>query len=564
MATDKHGWPPSLEDALTSDAGAGTRSSRRVTLGTHGGSASSLLARAALVGVAYFACAELGRLITVRQAFTFLWPPSGLLVAALLLTRTREWPVVATAAFMANIAFDAVHGTALSTSVLFAAGNLAEGLVGAALTRRFVAYTPTFTDLRQVVGFGLASPLLSTAVSASVGTTVVALTAGASDHLSTWALWWSADAMGVLVVAPLVFTWYEAARDARGRALLRRTAPILAAAAALAATMWTLGTWAPPWFEMDQLVTLVFLGAAGLGSGPLGVTTVGVPAALMAAWHASRGMGAAASASAHALVNAQLSIAIAIFAGLVLGAAFAERERAHGKLRALVRAVWSAEENAARKLAVDLHDGVGQQLAMAKLYAQQAHGSRDPLVVRESCAHAAELLDEASTGVRRLVAGLSSTTLMELGLAAALDELCIILSDACGLDCSVRLPVGGLPRLEPAVEGTLLRVARELLTNTAKHAAASRVGVEVSIDGGLCRLIVSDDGRRFDPADASAPAYAGAEGFGLFSVRERLAAAGGTLEIGSAPGKGTRVTVLIPLDDPDAQDDCPERADDAG
>ena len=116
--------------------------------------------------------------------------------------------------------------------------------------------------------------------------------------------------------------------------------------------------------------------------------------------------------------------------------------------------------------------------------------------------------------------------------------------------------VEDLPPLSPRLEADLYRIAQEALTNCGKYAEARRVSLSLERagpEGRTLTLTIADDGAGFDPAAQSAPTAAGAAGdgqgggFGLRGIRERAAALGGTAEIASAPGEGTRLVVAVPL-----------------
>jgi signal transduction histidine kinase len=107
----------------------------------------------------------------------------------------------------------------------------------------------------------------------------------------------------------------------------------------------------------------------------------------------------------------------------------------------------------------------------------------------------------------------------------------------------------GVAPLTEDVRAVLFRNVRELLINAVKHAEARMVSVRMESDGGTLQITVQDDGVGFDAGSgADRPSNEGA--FGLFSVRERMADMGGSLEIVSAPGEGTRATLIAPLASP--------------
>jgi signal transduction histidine kinase len=97
-------------------------------------------------------------------------------------------------------------------------------------------------------------------------------------------------------------------------------------------------------------------------------------------------------------------------------------------------------------------------------------------------------------------------------------------------------------RFSPETETTIFRVVQEALTNAMKHAGAARVQVLVALREAQLLALVEDDGRGFDPE-----APPGGDALGLIGVRERLALVGGTLQVESAPGKGTRVWARVPV-----------------
>jgi signal transduction histidine kinase len=153
------------------------------------------------------------------------------------------------------------------------------------------------------------------------------------------------------------------------------------------------------------------------------------------------------------------------------------------------------------------------------------------------------LLDRAAASVegtvaevRRLVYGLRPPALDQLGLAGALRQHAAALSDA-QLACEIAAP-DPLPPLPAAVEAAAFRIAREALTNVARHARARRAVVTIAVDGAL-HLDVRDDGRGL-PRDRRA-------GVGLTSMRERAIELGGSFELAAAPRGGTLVRVELPL-----------------
>jgi signal transduction histidine kinase len=104
---------------------------------------------------------------------------------------------------------------------------------------------------------------------------------------------------------------------------------------------------------------------------------------------------------------------------------------------------------------------------------------------------------------------------------------------------------GTLERLTPEAELTVYRIVQEAMTNIARHASATRVGIRLAEAGGFLSVVVEDDGVGFDARDAERPGRQG--GLGLLGMRERVSQLGGTVHIDSGFGRGTRLEVSIPV-----------------
>jgi signal transduction histidine kinase len=225
----------------------------------------------------------------------------------------------------------------------------------------------------------------------------------------------------------------------------------------------------------------------------------------------------------------------------------------------------SAREEEQRRIARDLHDGIGQSLTSLLLGLRAA---AEVPTFAEARARldslrdiTASLLDE----VRRLARGLRPSVLDDLGLAAVLERYAADYTQAHGIAVDVVAPDLALDRLPDEVETALYRIAQETLTNVLKHAAAKAVSLVVRRELGDSpgvHLTVEDDGRGFD-SDAlfQAPGWASAgKGLGLIDIRERAALLNGAVTLESRPGSGTTVHVYIPLKEENhGEDSRPDR-----
>jgi|1186.fasta_scaffold70232_1 two-component system NarL family sensor kinase len=218
------------------------------------------------------------------------------------------------------------------------------------------------------------------------------------------------------------------------------------------------------------------------------------------------------------------------------------------RFRGLAKAVWKVQEDERRRLARELHDGLGQTLTaltnqLERL--QQKLGERDAAELASRLADSVEMARLALNESRELSRLLRPPVLDDLGLEAALSWLARTLEQRAGL--RVELTLSGLAeRLDPDLETLVFRLVQEALTNVLRHAGADRVQVAVSRAGGLLELRISDGGRGFDP-DATLVGGEAATGLGLRGMRDRLELFGGRLEIVSAPGQGTLISAAVPL-----------------
>lgn len=227
-------------------------------------------------------------------------------------------------------------------------------------------------------------------------------------------------------------------------------------------------------------------------------------------------------------------------------AAELDRHRCHleelvQQLRQLAVDTTLAEERERQAIARDLHDDLGQILHVAKIKldaletAVPAAGDRVHEIDK--------LVADASARVRSLTSQLSPPVLATLGLVPALSWLAGEMQRSYGL--AVEVEDDGAGSLTAAQSAILFRAVRELLINIAKHAGVASAHVDVYSEAGELVLAVADEGSGI--ADLQR-ALAGRQGFGLASVRERIAHLAGSVDISTTPGAGTVVTLRMPYD----------------
>lgn len=216
-------------------------------------------------------------------------------------------------------------------------------------------------------------------------------------------------------------------------------------------------------------------------------------------------------------------------------------QRNEREFRRLGRAVWRVQEDERRRLARELHDGIGQNLTALKHRLTQLGDALPPdAVLRAKLETAIALCTDTLDDTRNLSRLLRPPILDDLGLEAALRWLAR--SQGESGDMEVALEIEPLPALDEDLQTLLFRVAQEALNNAAKHARAQHVLLRLVARGGTLQLQVVDDGRGCDPETAL-----GAGGSGLGGMRERLRLYDGRLEFRSAPNEGTRLRAVVPL-----------------
>ena len=216
------------------------------------------------------------------------------------------------------------------------------------------------------------------------------------------------------------------------------------------------------------------------------------------------------------------------------------------RLQALASELTLAEQRERKRLASELHDYLAQILALGRIKVSQL---RQKVSVQESpvpqlVGEIDNLLEKAGEYTRSLMAKLNPPVLDELGLPSALNWLAKQMP-LHGLLVEVQVPEEqvSLPDDQAVL---LFQSVRELLINVAKHAGTDRATVSLKVDADQqLRIEVQDQGRGFDPAVIEAKSENGH--FGLFSVKERMQAMGGRLEVRSRPGEGTTITMMLPL-----------------
>jgi signal transduction histidine kinase len=223
---------------------------------------------------------------------------------------------------------------------------------------------------------------------------------------------------------------------------------------------------------------------------------------------------------------------------------------AHARLRGEARRAQRAVEEERRKIARELHDEFGQALTGLKFdlawigmklkQSSTPASGGDLLRKVQSMSGAVDALMES---VRATAKSLRPAMLDDLGLVPALECLATTFQDRTGANCAIDVaPELSSIALPSEVSAALFRMAQELLTNVMRHAAASRVQIQLYQDGATVTLEVTDNGKGITSERMSRP-----DSFGLRGMRERASLLGGHFDIAGTSGVGTRAWVSLPV-----------------
>jgi len=217
-------------------------------------------------------------------------------------------------------------------------------------------------------------------------------------------------------------------------------------------------------------------------------------------------------------------------------------------MQELTSRMLTAQEDERRRVALDLHDSIGQSLSAIKFMVERAveeFADGDPAKPLAVLRATVPVIQKSVEEVRHISMGLRPSTLDDLGLLATLDWFSrefqttyphIQVHKVRGVE-EAQIPDG--------LKTSIFRIHQEAMNNAAKHSQATRITVALRHTGDQLQLAVQDDGQGFDPA--ATPAPSGAGGFGLASMRERAEFLGGTFTLTSSQGQGTQVLVQWPV-----------------
>jgi PAS domain S-box-containing protein len=289
------------------------------------------------VAVAYVIAARLGfRFAFAAEQVTTVWAPTGIAQAALLLWGRSLWPAIWVGAFVAN----AITEAPVWVAVGIATGNTLEAIAAAWILRRLPGFDPAFRSIRDVAAFIVVAALMSTAISATIGVTTLCAAAAQpwTRFSELWSDWWLGDAVGALIIAPVILTMARRL-GAWSRRYWTETCLLVVGAAVM--TEIVFGQVYGPTVRHHPLAYVIFpfVIAAAMRLGQPATALVVLGASAVTIWNTVRGAGPFAGAEVHqGLILLQVFMGVLAGTGLILAAAMAERETSERR-RAAAHAV---------------------------------------------------------------------------------------------------------------------------------------------------------------------------------------------------------------------------------
>jgi two-component system sensor histidine kinase UhpB len=512
----------------------------------------------------YYAGAVLGFALTFSpNPVATLWPPNAILLAALVLTPRSRWPTIVGATLAAHLLVEIQSGVPLAMVLAWFASNAVQAVLGAAWVRA-VDDPVRLDSLGSLSAFvGLAVLLAPFAASFLDAGLVTLIGWGDAPFWTVWRLRFLSNAVATLTLVPLIVVLCRRGVDA-----IRRAPPArLAEAALLLLGLVVVGILAVVTDHTAELpripaflyapLPLLLWAAARFGLG--GVSTGLLVLTLLSIVAAARGHGAFVTMSTEDNVLALQMFVVVISVPLMLLAVLLEERRqaeqelrrhrldlqsSRDRIRELVARLLDVQEDDRRRLARELHDGVNQSVAALAIAASVAH-RRLPETAGESRKALRRMRDQATRladDVRRLSHELHPQVLLHAGLVAGLRSCCEEFSAAAGFDITFQADDERIA-VPAATALCLYRVTQEALHNVARHAGVQQARVALRRQRDEVELAVEDAGIGFrHPAGPRA-----APGLGLLGIEERVRLVQGRVDIFTAPARGTRLRVRVPV-----------------
>ena len=537
---------------------------------------------ALVVGSGYYVGAKIGFALTFQpHPVSTLWPPNSILLAALLLSRPRQWWLFLLAAFPAHLLVQVNADIPMTMILCWFVSNCTEALIGASIMRYLTVSEVRFDNTRHVSMF-LVVAMLGPFLSSFLDSAFVTLNRfGHSPYWSVFRMRFFSNMLASLTLAPLIVTWSRIKESFVKRVSWNRylEAGLLALGLLVVGLVsFSSGTAGPDTRPALLYLPLPLLLWAAIRFGPRGSSAALVIVSFIQIWGAINGVGPFVAQSPEmSALSVQLFLILASMPLMFLAALIKERERAqeaasqkevrlefaldaaqqasqalsdsqeklhqsHHHIRKLLGRIIDVQEAERRRISRELHDDLNQKIATLSVSISRLKRKlpmQDGELVDEL-----DRLRETANGltneVRRLSHQLHPAVLEHLGLVTALESYIASFNDEEQIDVQLTAEIGD-ERIPFQTSICLYRVAVEGLRNVARHSGAASAAVLLKRNHEGLELSVSDSGKGFD-----VKTFKLGGGLGLISVEERLRLLDGICEVRSTPGQGTTLIARVP------------------
>ena len=512
------------------------------------------LGSAALVGISYYLGTRIGFALTPSgQPNSTFWPPNAILLAALLLAPRRIWWALLLAVLPAHMIAQLQTGVPAWTAAGWFITNTGEALIGGSFITRLAPQKRVFDSVRGILVFVVFGVLIAPLATSFLDAAAVVLTHWGRHYwpLSAERFW--TNALAELTVVPTIVLFVSNSMSWVREATIARwwEASLLAFGTVLTTVaVFGLPSLSPATIPALLYVPLPLLLWATIRFGSGGLSASLLCTSLISIWYTMNGRAPFPYASMpQNILSLQILFCMVAVPLLFLSAVMNEARRTQESMRRVSASLIKAQEKERRRIAHELHDDLGQELALLQANLQGLVEESNDLL-KPGLNKLSDLVLHVSTAAREISHGLYPSQLEYVGLAAAVTRLCNEVGH--GKHFSINLRIDTLPsRLHPSVSLCVYRVAQEALHNVISHSQATNVKVELGTNREHILLRIIDDGRGFDVRITGS-------GIGLPSMTERVRSLGGLIDITSGPKAGTKLEVTLPIKE--GRDDIPQVA----
>jgi len=464
-----------------------------------------------------------------------LWPGCAILVAALMLVRTRLWAVLISASFAGFVLYDLRAGVPVTSIAWFIPADTIQVLTAAIGLRYCFEGLPRLNNINSLAKYCFFAVFLAPFAAAFVSAPGIE-----GNYWTGWRISFLSEVLAFITLTPAFLSWFSAGSEWIRKPGAYHFEFVALLAVTVLVSYLTFGT--PARTESPALLyTLVpLLLWSALRFGSIGITSSILIVSLISVWGVVHGRGPfTAMGTRSSMLSLQLFLIVAATPFLVLTALVEDRKVVGERLASLSRGLIRAQEQERARIGRELHDDINQRLAILAIGLEQLQD--DPSKARTSMQGIRNQVMEISSDVQALSHELHSSKLEYLGVVVAMKSWCREFAEKQTMEIDFNSDVQTVLPLDIGL--SLYRVLQEALHNVVKHSGVKSVEVQLREDAGEIHLIVSDLGRGFDVEAAME-----GRGLGLTSMRERMGLVSGNLTVKSKPTGGVTIHARVPLE----------------